>query len=416
MKNHKLFSILLSAILFFLLVPSASFSQDYYVYVAAESEDEVHLIHLDGKTNKAKIAKTIQVGRYPTETDGPHGINISLDGEYWFLSIAHGNPYGMLAKYKTRTDELVATTDLGMFPASMEISKSTGLLYVVNFNLHGDMVPSTVSVVDPDYMEVITDIKTGIMPHGSRITDDGTKQYHVSMMTDELYEINTAGLNVNRTLSLKKNAMKMDGMEDHSDDSKEHKENHEKHMKDGTHEEHSNKENEMKEDYSGHDMDGMKKNDGMKMMHAKPEVKPTWADPHPTKPLVYVAGNGSDEIIEIDTEKWAVTRRFKSGKAPYNLEVSHDGKILVASYKGEGATGIFDLESGKEIAKVKNSRKVTHGVAISSDNRYAFLSVEGIGGEPGSVDIIDLRTNERIAVVETGKQAGGIVFWKQVAP
>jgi len=416
MKNHKLFSFLLSAILFFLLVPSASFSQDYYVYVAAESEDEVHLIHLDGKTNKAKIAKTIQVGRYPTETDGPHGINISLDGEYWFLSIAHGNPYGMLAKYKTGTDELVATTDLGMFPASMEISKSTGLLYVVNFNLHGDMVPSTVSVVDPDYMEVITDIKTGIMPHGSRITDDGTKQYHVSMMTDELYEINTAGLNVNRILSLKKNAMKMDGMEDHSDDSEEHKENHEKHMKDGTHEEHSNKENEMKEDHSGHDMDGMKKDSGMKMMHAKPEVKPTWADPHPTKPLVYVAGNGSDEIIEIDTEKWAVTRRFKSGKAPYNLEVSHDGKILVASYKGEGATGIFDLESGKEIAKVKNSRKVTHGVAISSDNRYAFLSVEGIGGEPGSVDIIDLRTNERIAVVETGKQAGGIVFWKQVAP
>jgi DNA-binding beta-propeller fold protein YncE len=411
MKNHKFFSFLLTT-LFFGLAPSQIFSQDYYVYVAAESEDEVHLIHLDGKTNKAVIAKTIEVGRYPTETDGPHGINISPDGEHWFLSIAHGNPYGMLAKYKTGTDELVATTDLGMFPASMEISKSTGLLYVVNFNLHGDMVPSTVSVVDPEYMEVITDIETGIMPHGSRITDDGTKQYHVSMMTDELYEINTAGLQVNRTLSLKKNAMKMEG---HSENSKEHKENHEKHMKDGTHEEHSKKENEMKEDHSGHDMSGMK-NEGMKMMHAKPEVKPTWADPHPTKPLVYVAGNGSDEIIEIDTEKWEVTRRFKSGKAPYNLEVSHDGKILVASYKGEGATGIFDLESGKEIAKITNSRKVTHGVAISTDNRYAFLSVEGIGGEPGSVDIIDLRTNKRIAVVETGKQAGGIVFWKQTAP
>ena len=394
-------------------MPSEIFSQDYYVYVAAESEDEVHLIHLDGKTNKAEIAKTIKVGRYPTETDGPHGINISPDGEHWFLSIAHGNPYGMLAKYKTGTDELVATTDLGMFPASMEISKSTGLLYVVNFNLHGDMVPSTVSVVDPEYMEVITDIDTGIMPHGSRITDDGTKQYHVSMMTDELYEINTAGLKVNRTLSLKKGAMKMSGMNDHSEESAEHKENHAKHMQDGTHEKHM-KEKE-KEDHSGHDMNGMKK-EGMKMMHAKPEVKPTWADPHPTKPLVYVAGNGSDEIIEIDTEKWKVTRRFKSGKAPYNLEVSHDGKILVASYKGEGATGIFDLESGKEIAKIKNSRKVTHGVAISTDNRYAFLSVEGIGGEPGSVDIIDLRTNKRIAVVETGKQAGGIVFWKQTAP
>lgn len=410
MKNHKLLSFLFTALLIVFLIPSKSFSQDYYVYVAAESEDEVHLIHFNGKTNKAEIAKTIQVGRYPTETDGPHGINISPDGEYWFLSIAHGNPYGMLAKYKTGTDELVGTTDLGMFPASMEISKSTGLLYVVNFNLHGDMVPSTVSVVDPDFMEVITDIKTGIMPHGSRISDDGTKQYHVSMMTDELYEINTAGLDVNRTLSLKKDKMKMDGRKD---DSKEHKENHDQHMKDGTHEKHM-KEGK-KEDHSGHDMDGMKK-DGMKMMHAKPEVKPTWADPHPSKPFVYVAGNGSDEIIEINTDKWEVTRRFKAGKAPYNLEVTHDGRLLVASYKGEAATGIFDLDSGKEIAKIENSRRVTHGVTISQDNRYAFLSVEGIGGEPGSVDIIDLKTNKRVAVVETGKQAGGIIFWKQTAP
>ena len=416
LKNRLFSTCSFVALLLVLLISQKSTAQDYYVYVAAESEDEVHLIHFDGKTNKAEIAKTIKVGRFPTETDGPHGINISPDGEYWFLSIAHGNPYGMLAKYKTGTDELVATTDLGMFPASMEISKSTGLLYVVNFNLHGDMVPSTVSVVDPDFMEVITNIETGIMPHGSRISEDGTKQYHVSMMTDELYEINTAGLVVSRTLNLRKDAMKMDGMNEHSDDSKEHKENHEQHMKEGKHDEHAKKEEGMKEDHSGHDMDGMKKDGGMKMMHQKPEVKPTWADPHPTKPFVYVAGNGSNEIIEINTDKWEVTRRFKAGKAPYNLEVSHDGKLLVASYKGEGASGIFDLESGKEIAKIKNSRKVTHGVAISKDNRYAFLSVEGIGGEPGSVDIIDLKTNKRVAVVETGKQAGGIIFWKQTAP
>ncbi|MEP1151789.1 MAG: YncE family protein [Balneola sp.] len=392
MKDYKYYSFLFIALFLVLLAPTKGVSQDYYVYVAAESEDEVHLIHFDGKTNKAKIAKTIEVGRFPTEIDGPHGINISPDGKYWFLSIAHGNPYGMLAKYETGTDKLVATTDLGLFPASMEISKSTGLLYVVNFNLHGKMEPSTVSVVDPDFMEVITDIETGIMPHGSRISDDGKRQYHVSMMTDELIEINTAGLNVSRRLNLKKNAMTMDSMKEKSD----HAENHEQHMKDGTHEKHMAEKGEM---------------EGMDM--AKPEVKPTWADPHPTKPFVYVAGNGSDEIIEINTKDWKITRRMTSGKAPYNLEVSDDGKLLVASYKGEGATGIFDLESGKEIAKIENSRKVTHGVAVSKDSRYAFLSVEGIGGEPGSVDIIDLKMNKRVAVVETGKQAGGIIFWKQ---
>jgi DNA-binding beta-propeller fold protein YncE len=148
-------------------------------------------------------------------------------------------------------------------------------------------------------------------------------------------------------------------------------------------------------------------------MNHSPVEKPTWADPHPTKPLVYVAGNGSNEIIEVDSEKWKITRRFDTAKGPYNLEVSHDGKLLVVTYKGEGAVGIWDLEKGEELAYIENSRKITHGVAITPDNNYAFISVEGIGGEPGSVEIIDLQKLERVDVVETGKQAGGIVFWKQ---
>jgi DNA-binding beta-propeller fold protein YncE len=159
-------------------------------------------------------------------------------------------------------------------------------------------------------------------------------------------------------------------------------------------------------------MDHSAMNHGDMQMH-KPVEKPTWADPHPTNSMVYVAGNGSDEVIEINTDKWEISRRWDTGKAPYNLEVTHDGKLLVVTYKGEGATGIWDLESGKELAKVPNSRKVSHGVAISSDNKYAFISVEGIGGEPGSVDIINLETLKRVDVVETGKQAGGIIFWKQ---
>ena len=52
-----------------------------------------------------------------------------------------------------------------------------------------------------------------------------------------------------------------------------------------------------------------------------------------------------------------------------------------------------------------NSRKVSHGIAISWDSKYAFISVDGIGIEPGSVDIIDLEKLERVAVVEVGKQA-----------
>ena len=362
----------LQSLLFLLLLSHLAVAQKYYVYVAAESEDQVHLVQFDSRSEKASIAKTINVGPYPTEIDGPHGITVAPNGKYWFVSIAHGNPYGSLAKYSTETNELLGTTPLGLFPASMEISKQTGLLYVVNFDLHGPMRPSTFMVVDPDAMEVLAEVETGVMPHGTRLNSRGTLGYHVSMMSDELIEFNTVTMEIERKLKLTKNA----------DD---------------------------------HNASGMNHSDmGHGSMNHKPVIKPTWADPHPTKSLVYVAGNGSDEIIEVNTNTWKITRRFKTGKAPYNLEVSPDGKYVVASYKGEGTTGVWDLKTGTEAIKIKNTRMVSHGVAITPDSKYAFISVEGIGGEPGSVDVIDLVNLDLAGHVDTGKQAGGIYFWKTV--
>ena len=352
-----------------ILLPDVTSAQQYYAYVTAESEDAVYLVKYDAATQKGSIVDEVKVGVWPTEIEGPHGINIGLNGEYWYLSVAHGNPYGWLYKFKTGTNEFVSRTELGLFPASMEISKATGLLYVVNFNLHGDMEPSTVSVVDPEAMQVIGEIPTGIMPHGSRLTENGRQQYHVSMMTDELMEINTATMQVSRRLNVVTN-----------DDSGP---------------------KEMKE--------------GKNQMVMKPQCKPTWTDPHPAKNLVYVACNGSDLILEVNSDSWRVSRTFEAGKgnAPYNLEVSPDGKLLVVSYKGGAATGVWNLETGKELAAIPNSRKVTHGVSISPDSKLAFMSVEGIGGEAGSVDVIDLEKLKRADVIEIGKQAGGIIFWKK---
>ena len=372
-------------ILIFAFFCHSAFCQNYYVYVTAESEDEVALVKFDGKN--AVVEKTIPVGVWPAEIEGPHGINISPDGKYWFLSLAHGNPYGTLYKFSTKTNEVVGTVKLGLFPASLQISPATGLLYCVNFDLHGDMVPSTVSVVDPEDMIEINRIETGVMPHGSRISSDGMFHYSVAMMSGELFEISTSKLKVTRTLSLDgKEAMTMasNGSMDHSQMGHEN----------------------MDHSQMNHNSMSM----AGSMFHSK--VKPTWVIPHPTNNKVYVAGNGSDEILEVDLEKWEITDRLETGKAPYNVDISPDGRYLVATYKGSAETGVWDLKKRKELARVKNTRKVTHGVSISSDSKYAFVSVEGIGGEPGTMDVIDIKKAMKVASVDLGKQAGGIIFWK----
>ena len=338
---------LLAVLLLTGLISTSAQAQDYYAYVAAESDDEVAIVRFDGRT--ATVEETITVGQWPVETEGPHGLTVAPDGDHWYLSIAHGQPYGRVVKYATGSDRPLADTELGLFPATMDISTATGLLYVVNFNLHGTMEPSTVSVVDPETMEEITQVETGIMPHGSRMSPDGRHQYSVAMMSGTLYEMDAATFEITRTLPT-----------------------------------------------------------------GEGQPKPTWVQPHPSKPLAYVANNGADEVIEVDLESWTITRRFATapGTKPYNLDVSPDGTQLVVTYKGTGETGLWNLDTGAEAAVLKNTRRVTHGVTITPDGRYALVTAEGIGGEPGAVDVIDLQAREHVASVDVGKQAGGIAFWK----
>lgn len=370
-------------IILLILSPHLTFSQSYYLYVASESEDTVSLLKFD--KNQIEEIERISVGTFPTEIEGPHGITVDPNGKYWYLSLAHGNPFGKLIKYSTKTNKVVDETTLGLFPASMQISTITGFLYCVNFNLHGTMAPSNVSVVDPETMTEITKITTGSMPHGSRISPDGLYQYSVAMMSGELFEIDALGLKVNRVLDLENKMMKNKKM--------------------------SHKMMDMDKK-----MDNMKMNkDKMKSMQNMKHsmVKPTWVIPHPNLKLAYIAGNGSNEIIEVDLENWEVSDRFKTGKGPYNLEISPNGELLIGTIKSEGKTAIWGLKDKKLLSLLKNTTSISHGIAISSDSKYAFISSEGIGGEPGIVDVISLETFKLISSVEVGKQAGGIAFWKK---
>jgi DNA-binding beta-propeller fold protein YncE len=139
---------------------------------------------------------------------------------------------------------------------------------------------------------------------------------------------------------------------------------------------------------------------------------PTWAQPSADGARVYVACNKADEIVEIDVASWSIARRFRTGRGPYNLGVTPDGRLLVASLEQGGAVQAFDLATGESVMQLRSSTTVTHGVAISPDSRYAFVSSEGVGAAPGKVDVYDLVALARVGSVDVGQQAGGIAFWK----
>ena len=143
---------------------------------------------------------------------------------------------------------------------------------------------------------------------------------------------------------------------------------------------------------------------------------PTWAQPSADGSKVYVACNKSSDIAEVDVVGWKLLRRIPAGQGVYNLGVSRDGKLLVATNKRGQSVSVFDLASGRELARIPTKRKVVHGAVLSDDDRYAFISVEGIGSEPGTVEVIDLRALKSVAQVDIGQMAGGIDFFRSEIP
>ncbi|NIM52772.1 MAG: YncE family protein [Gemmatimonadales bacterium] len=335
---------------------------DYWVYVANESSDIVSRVRFgpDGIAEEKKI----RVGVMPADLDGAHGLSVSRDGRHWYLSLAHGNPYGQVWKFATGSDRIVDSATAGLFPATMGITPDGGMLFASNFNLHGNHVPSSVSVFFTPQMQEMTKITTCIMPHGGRVNRAGTSHYSACMMSDQLVEISTQRLTVTRRLSLTQGEEQLLPSE-------------------------------------AADVRAM----------GAGVCKPTWVTVAADDSRLYVPCNGRGEVLEINAETFEIERRFSTGTAPYNADASPDGRYLVVSLKGAQAVAIFDLATGRE-SRVSTSQPVTHGVAVTPDSRYAFISNEAVGRTRGTVDVIDLEAKTRVASVAVQHQPGGIGFWK----
>ncbi|MBP9201906.1 MAG: hypothetical protein KBF47_17955 [Gemmatimonadales bacterium] len=351
--------------------PPAPPTRTYWVYVGAESADLLHRIRFG--PGGAVVERTIAAGQSPAEMEGPHGLQISRDGRFLHVTTGHGSPDGRYWRYALGPDTLAGPGILlGNFPASLDVTADGLYAFIVNFNLHGRMVPSSVSVVYTPTLTEVARTETCTMPHGSRLSPDGRAQYSTCMMDDQLVELDAATFEVARRFGLARGSEgPLPAVAPPA--------------------------------HGGHDMGGMM---------PRPSCSPTWAQPAADGAHVYVACNKADEIVEVERAGWRITRRFPTGRGPYNLAVTPDGRLLVASLKQGGGVQVFDLARGASVLQAQSSTTISHGVAISPDSRYAFVSSEGVGAAPGTVDVWDLVALARVASVEVGQQAGGIAFWK----
>jgi len=345
--------------------------QDYLVYVVCESADKIVLLRFGPKG--LQIENQTRTGLMPMDINGPHGIAVSTDKQYFYVSEGHGRPEGSVWKYRAGSNDVIKYTGLGMFPATTDITPDGNFIYVANANFHGDMVPSSISVVATDQMIEVKRITTCTMPHGSRLNHAGTRHYSACMMDDMLVEIDTSKFAVSRYFMLAPGK-------------------------------------EMGVSGAPYPASGSDQKMNTMADH-KPICTPTWAQPSNDGSTIYVACNQSNDIVAVNTADWKLARRFPAGNGVYNLAMTKDGRLIATNKRGQSVS-IFDPVSGKELASIPTKRKVVHGAVVSPDDRYAFISVEGVGAEPGTVEVIDLVSLKSVATVDVGPQAAGIDFWK----
>lgn len=358
-----------------LTAPVALAGQGYRVGVVSESGDIVTWLKPGAGTLTQE--RVVPVGIMPADIDGPHNLAVSPDGRYYYMSIAHGTPYGTLWKMDAGNDTLAGRAPLEMFPTTIGLTPDGELAFVANSDFHGDHPRvNVVSVVHTPTMSTITHLPACDMPHGVKSNHAGTRVYISCMNSDELLEIEVATLRITRRGSTG----------------------------------------------AGHDMNAMSTMDHGAANHAPPPASapapakaddscaPTFVTVSPDDRTLYAACNHGNSVQVWDAASFTKVKEIPVGTGAYNIEPSPDGQWLIVTNKKAQSFSLLDARSLAEVVRVPTTKKIVHGVAWSPDGRYAFISQESIGADPGAVDMFDLTTRKTVATVPVPAQPTGIAI------
>ena len=84
--------------------------QSYRVGVVSESGDIVTWLRPEGNT--LVVDHVVPVGIMPADIDGPHNITVSPDQKWYYISIAHGTPYGSLWRFDAKNDTVAGRAQI----------------------------------------------------------------------------------------------------------------------------------------------------------------------------------------------------------------------------------------------------------------------------------------------------------------
>jgi YVTN family beta-propeller protein len=344
----------------------------YQVAVVSESGDIA--TWLSPTRNGLVTDRVVGIGVMPSDIDGPHNITVAPDGKSYYITVAHGTPFGALWKLDAVTDAVLGRAQVELFPTTVSLTPDGQFAFVANSDFHGDH-PRTnfVSVIHTPTMTKITDIPACDMPHGVKVNHAGTRVYVSCMHSDEILQLEVATLSLSRRGSTS-----------------------EVHRVTAAQSSHHGPATSTAPPASG-------------------ECSPTYVSVSRDDKQLFVACNSANTLQVWDAIAFKQIREVPVGKGAYNVEPSPDGKLVIVTNKKDQSVSVIDAASWKEVARIPTSKKIVHGIAYSPDSRLAYVSCESVGIDPGAIDIIDLAARSRVATLPISGQPTGIAVLPAVS-
>jgi YVTN family beta-propeller protein len=342
----------------------------YRVGVVSESGDIVTWLRPDG--GSLSVERVVPLGVMPADIDGPHNIAVAPDQQSYLVTIAHGVPFGTLWRFHYPTDSVIGRATVELFPTTIAISPDGDFAFVANSDFHGDRPRvNVVSVVYLPAMAKITDLPACDMPHGAKVNRAGTFAYVSCMHSDELLEIDVNSLSITRRVRIG----------------------------------------------AGHATEAGR-HDGHQPQATAPapdtECQGTFVSVSPDDRRLYVACNHANTLQVWDAASLSMIKEIAVGAGAYNAEPSPDGRLVIVTNKKDRSVSLIDTATLSEVARIPTTKKIVHGVAFAPDGRYAYVSQESIGADPGAIDVIDLATRKVTSSVAIPAQPTGIAVIRTV--
>ncbi len=114
--------------------------------------------------------------------------------------------------------------------------------------------------------------------------------------------------------------------------------------------------------------------------------------PTVTKSLIYVTNSAADILDVIDSGSNRIIQVIRGIELPHGVNFSSDGQRVYVSNESESVLDVVDRESGKILQTVSLTGR-PNNITVTKDGKRILV---GIRAQPGSIDVIDAATLQRI--------------------